>query len=87
VVAALLICSGLSSSALCAETMSRQKQTGAFMKWEQAELNAIVNADDLQISVFRDDGVNYGTRTCVWCVDQRAFASRDFRLLPNGSSQ
>lgn len=67
--AALLICSGLSSSASCAETLNAQEQKGASMKWEQAELKAIIKADDLHISVFREDRVNYGTPTFIWCVE------------------
>ncbi|KWS83936.1 hypothetical protein AL050_02705 [Pseudomonas syringae pv. daphniphylli] len=38
------------------------------MKWDQAELDAIVRADDLHISVLREDMVNYGTPTFIWCV-------------------
>ena len=39
------------------------------MKWEQAEVGAIVKADDLHISVFREDMVSYGTPTFIWCVE------------------
>jgi hypothetical protein len=39
------------------------------MKWDQSELTKIVDADDLHISVLRDDKVNYGTPTFIWCVD------------------
>ncbi|WP_226439393.1 MULTISPECIES: DUF2255 family protein [unclassified Pseudomonas] len=67
--AALLIYSGLSPSAVCAETVNARAQKGASMKWEQAELSAIVKADDLHISVFREDMVNYGTPTFIWCVE------------------
>ena len=39
------------------------------MKWQSAELDRIVKADDLHISVFREDRVNYGTPTFIWCVE------------------
>lgn len=39
------------------------------MKWDQRELGSIVKADDLHISVFRQDMVNYGTPTFIWCVE------------------
>lgn len=68
-VAVLLICSGLSFSAFCAEKVNAQEQKGASMKWEQAELKAIVKADDLHISVLREGRVNYGTPTFIWCVE------------------
>lgn len=67
--AALLICSGLSSSAFYAETVNAQEQKEAPMKWDQAEVGAIVKADDLHISVFREDMVSYGTPTFIWCVE------------------
>ncbi|MNH07520.1 hypothetical protein D3C79_669140 [compost metagenome] len=38
------------------------------MKWPGPELDRIIKADDLHISVFRDDGVTYGTPTFIWCV-------------------
>ncbi len=38
------------------------------MRWDQRELGSIVKADDLHISVFREDMVNYGTPTFIWCV-------------------
>ncbi|MBD8682499.1 DUF2255 family protein [Pseudomonas sp. CFBP 13719] len=38
------------------------------MRWDQRELGSIVKADDLHISVFREDMVNYGTPTFMWCV-------------------
>lgn len=36
--------------------------------WSDAELRAIVDADDLHISPLRDDGVTFGTPTWIWCV-------------------
>lgn len=39
------------------------------MKWDQGELDRVVKADDLHISVLREDRVNYGTPTFIWCVE------------------
>lgn len=36
--------------------------------WSKDELRKIVEADDLHISPFREDGVTYGTPTWVWSV-------------------
>ena len=36
--------------------------------WSKDELHKIVQADDLHISPFRDDGVTYGTPTWIWSV-------------------
>jgi hypothetical protein len=36
--------------------------------WQQDQLDRIVEADDLHISSFRDDGKTYGTPTWIWCV-------------------
>jgi len=36
--------------------------------WSKAELRKIVEADDLHISPFREDGVTYGTPTWIWSV-------------------
>lgn len=36
--------------------------------WNSAELTRIVDADDLKISPFREDGMTYGTPTWIWCV-------------------
>ncbi|EIK94393.1 hypothetical protein PMM47T1_21853 [Pseudomonas sp. M47T1] len=66
--AAFVICGGMSTYATSAETTSGHEQKGVNMKWEQAQLGAIVKADDLHISVFREDMVNYGTPTFIWCV-------------------
>ncbi|MBV6848780.1 DUF2255 family protein [Xanthomonas euvesicatoria] len=38
------------------------------MTWTSDELNKIVEADDLKISPFREDGETYGTPTWIWCV-------------------
>jgi hypothetical protein len=38
------------------------------MPWSQEELRQIVEADDLHISPFRNDGVTYGTPTWIWSV-------------------
>lgn len=38
------------------------------MKWSSEELSKIVEADDLHIAPFREDGVTYGTPTWIWCV-------------------
>jgi len=36
--------------------------------WQANELRKIVEADDLHISPFRDDGMTYGTPTWIWSV-------------------
>ncbi|MBU9691260.1 DUF2255 family protein [Burkholderia multivorans] len=36
--------------------------------WQKDHLDRILNADDLRISPFRDDGKTYGTPTWIWCV-------------------
>jgi hypothetical protein len=36
--------------------------------WAKDELRKIVEADDLHIAPFRDDGVTYGTPTWIWSV-------------------
>lgn len=36
--------------------------------WTKAELKKIAAADDLHISLFREDGVTYGTPTWIWSV-------------------
>src|SRR5947209_6374039 len=36
--------------------------------WPEEELRRIAEADDLHISLFREDGVTYGTPTWVWSV-------------------
>jgi len=36
--------------------------------WSKEELRKIVEADDLHISPFREDGVTHGTPTWIWCV-------------------
>jgi hypothetical protein len=36
--------------------------------WSKNELRKIVEADDLHISPFREDGVTYGTPTWIWSV-------------------
>lgn len=38
------------------------------MAWSSGELRHIVEADDLKIAPFREDGVTPGTPTWVWCV-------------------
>jgi hypothetical protein len=38
------------------------------MNWSAEELRRIIEADDLKIAPFRDDGVTYGTPTWIWCV-------------------
>jgi hypothetical protein len=65
----LFICSGLSADAASAEAVSTSQQKEVSMKWDQRELGSIVKADDLHISVFRQDMVNYGTPTFIWCVE------------------
>src|SRR4051812_26303654 len=36
--------------------------------WTSTELSTIVEADDLHVSPFREDGTTYGTPTWIWCV-------------------
>jgi hypothetical protein len=36
--------------------------------WPKDELRKIAEADDLNISPFREDGVTYGTPTWIWSV-------------------
>jgi hypothetical protein len=36
--------------------------------WSKDELRRIVEADDLHIAPFREDGVTYGTPTWIWSV-------------------
>ncbi|WP_254217718.1 DUF2255 family protein [Burkholderia multivorans] len=38
------------------------------MAWSADELHRIVEADDLKIAPFRDDGRTPGTPTWIWCV-------------------
>jgi hypothetical protein len=38
------------------------------MTWSKDELRRIVEADDLNISPFRADGVTYGTPAWIWSV-------------------
>ncbi|CAI3788446.1 hypothetical protein AHFPHNDE_02122 [Pseudomonas sp. MM227] len=65
----LFICSGLSTDAASADVVSTSQQKEAPMRWDQRELGSIVKADDLHISVFRQDMVNYGTPTFIWCIE------------------
>lgn len=58
---------GLSSAFAADATPSDSAQT-ASNGWEAGQLDRIVKADDLHISVLRDDRVNYGTPTYIWCV-------------------
>ncbi len=37
-------------------------------RWSSDELQKIVQADDLHISPFREDGVTFGTPTWIWSV-------------------
>lgn len=36
--------------------------------WPTDELREIVEADDLHVAPFREDGETYGTPTWIWCV-------------------
>jgi len=38
------------------------------MTWSRDELRKVAEADDLHISPLREDGVTYGTPTCIWSV-------------------
>jgi hypothetical protein len=37
--------------------------------WSHDELSKIIQADDLKIAPFREDGATYGTPTWIWCVE------------------
>ncbi|MBV8970132.1 MAG: DUF2255 family protein [Verrucomicrobia bacterium] len=37
-------------------------------RWLKDELHKIVEADDLHVSPFREDGITYGTPTWIWSV-------------------
>ncbi|WP_369936958.1 DUF2255 family protein [Xanthomonas tesorieronis] len=39
------------------------------MQWQGNTLKRIVEADDLHIAPFRDDGQTPGTPTWIWCVE------------------
>ncbi|MBI41054.1 MAG: hypothetical protein CMF59_15760 [Leptospiraceae bacterium] len=39
-------------------------------KWNSADLEKIIQADDLHIAPFRADGRTYGTPTWIWCVSE-----------------
>lgn len=55
------------------------------MKWTKDQLTEIVDADDLHIAPFREDGETYGTPTWIWCVAVegglyvRAYSGRNSR--------
>lgn len=36
--------------------------------WPKQELRSIIDADDLHIAPFREDGTTHGTPTWIWCV-------------------
>ncbi|QRN55797.1 DUF2255 family protein [Dyella caseinilytica] len=38
------------------------------MHWLKNKLRNIIDADDLHIAPFREDGTTYGTPTWIWCV-------------------
>jgi hypothetical protein len=40
----------------------------AMHGWNSDELREIVDADDLHVSPFREDGTTYGTPTWIWSV-------------------
>lgn len=42
--------------------------TQTMNHWSQQDLDAIIKADDLHISPFREDHKTYGTPTWIWCV-------------------
>jgi hypothetical protein len=48
---------------------SNSKKKGTTMAtWSKNELRQIAEADDLHISPFRADGMNYGTPAWIWAV-------------------
>ncbi|MDF5890338.1 DUF2255 family protein [Pseudomonas syringae pv. syringae] len=63
----------LAQVALAADQASVAPQSNAEQRtpinWASADLQKIVQADDLHIAPFRDDGVTYGTPTFIWCVE------------------
>jgi len=67
VFSALLV--GISVKAALAGQGARVVKAGVTnMSWTGPELDRIIKGDDLHISVFRDDGVTYGTPTFIWCI-------------------
>src|SRR5205823_10881445 len=46
----------------------KEGQAGIMTSWSEDELRKIIEADDLHIAPFRDDGVTYGTPTWIWSV-------------------
>lgn len=64
----LLLASLVTSAGVVAQETAIKTAGVTSMKWAGPELNRIIKADDLHISVFRDDGVTYGTPTFIWCV-------------------
>jgi hypothetical protein len=46
----------------------RDREVRRMSSWRKDELKKIADTDDLHISPFREDGVTYGTPTCVWSV-------------------
>ena len=63
------------------------------MAWNSNELDRIIEADDLRISPFREDGKTYGTPTWIWCVSVdgelyvRAYNGRSSRWYQAAISQ
>ena len=49
-----------------------------MIPWSKYELRRIAEADDLNISPLREDGVTYGTPTWIWSVagGRRALRAR-----------
>lgn len=37
--------------------------------WPKSTLAQIIEADDLKVAPFREDGTTYGTPTWIWCVE------------------
>jgi hypothetical protein len=70
---------------IAAEDKGTNAAPAATRTWPSEELRKIVEADDLHISPFRDDGVTYGTPTWIWsvavdgCLYLRAYNGRNSR--------
>ena len=66
--AAVLVGSLLLAAPQPSDAASTQASGESRMNWSSEELSRSVEADDLHIAPFREDGVTYGTPTWIWCV-------------------
>lgn len=57
-----------SITGLAAMSPAQAQSEEAGKGWPQAELDRIIEADDLHVSPLREDSTTYGTPTWIWCV-------------------